>query len=163
MRIIHILSFLVFTQVLWSQSHDTHAQHHTDDHAHPRNEIGVAISSGYCVGEKEFAPGLHLHYIRELEESKFGLGLGYERIFNEHKHNTIGIAGSYRPIHPLAIILSPGIAFEGGDHSDIHFAMHVEVAYEFEVGKLHIGPIFDFAYDPEDYHLSLGLHIGYGF
>jgi len=26
-----------------------------------------------------------------------------------------------------------------------------------------IGPSSEFAYDPEDIHLSLGLHIGYGF
>ena len=34
---------------------------------------------------------------------------------------------------------------------------------EFEFNNFHIGPVLEFAYDPEDYHISLGLHIGFGF
>ncbi len=93
----------------------------------------------------------------------FGIGLGYERIFDEHKHNTFGVVASYRPIDPLSLNLSPGVTYEGSESDHLDFALHVEATYEFEISNVHIGPVFEFAYDPEDYHLSLGLHIGYGF
>ena len=58
--------------------------------------------------------------------------------------------------------MSPGITFEG-DASDINFALHIETNYEFELNDFHLGPVLELATDPEDIHLSLGLHIGYGF
>jgi hypothetical protein len=39
----------------------------------------------------------------------------------------------------------------------------IETAYEFEIKNFHVGPAFEFAYDPEDFHISLGLHCGFGF
>lgn len=138
------------------------AQDHSDDHHdHHKNEIGIANSPVYFVREKEFAYGLHIHYVHNIGESKFGLGLGFERIFDQHKHNTIGIIGSYRPIAPLSFNASPGITFE--DNGGINFALHLETAYEWEISNFHIGPALEFAYDPEDIHISAGLHIGFGF
>jgi hypothetical protein len=122
-------------------------EEHTHNHIyHHKNEIGVAVSPVYFFGENE---------------SKFAVGLGYERIFDEHKHQTIRIVGSYRIAEPLSINLSPGITFEGGE--ELHFAFHIETTYEFELGNYHIGPAIEFAYDTEDYHISAGIHIGYGF
>ena len=60
----------------------------------------------------------------------------------------------------MHISLSPGIAFEGGEISDSMFAIHMESAYDFEYDNIHFGPLLEFAYDIEDYHISLGLHIG---
>ncbi len=97
-----------------------------------------------------------------IGESKFGLGLGYERIFDEHKHNTAGIVGTYRPINRLSFNVSPGLTFEDGEPGG-RFALHLESSYEYEIGNFHIGPAAEVAYDPEDYHFSLGLHVGYGF
>ncbi|MBL4623661.1 MAG: hypothetical protein JKY42_00720 [Flavobacteriales bacterium] len=143
--------------VLSAQS-DEHDHH---DHDHHKNEIGIANSPVYFVKEKEFSYGLHIHYMQTISDSKFGLGVGVERIFDQHKHNTIGVIGSYRPTEKLSINLSPGITFE--DNSKVNFALHFETSYEFEIRNFHIGPALEFAYDPEDYHISLGLHIGYGF
>ena len=112
--------------------------------------------------EKEFAYGLHIHYVHYLHESKFGFGLSYERIFDEHGHNTFGVEAIYRPIGPLSINISPGLTFED-ESKDANFALHLETAYEFEMNNFHIGPALEFAYDPEDFHISLGLHVGYGF
>jgi hypothetical protein len=114
------------------------------------------------VREKELSYGLHIHYVRNIKSSRFGIGASYERIFDEHGHNTIGIIGAYRPIGGFVLIEAPGITFEYAT-SELHFALHLEVSYEFEVGDFHIGPVFEVAYDPEDYHISLGLHVGYGF
>ncbi len=165
------LIFLFFATLgvlsLSAQDHDheTHSYEHEDheNHDHHRNEIGIANSPVYFVKEKEFTYGLHIHYIYNIPNSQFGIGLGYERIFDEHKHQTYGIVGSYRPIDEWSINLSPGITFEGSETEEAAFAVHLETSYEFEINNFHIGPVLEFAYDPEDYHISLGLHVGYGF
>ena len=155
-----VITLLLFIGQALIAQHDINAEH---PHSHHKNEIGIANALVYFVKEKETAYGLHFHYVRNIMASKFGIGLGYERIFDEHKHNTIGIVGSYRPIDKLGINLSPGITFEDNESSSLNFALHVEASYEFELNNFHIGPVFEFAYDPEDYHISLGLHIGFGF
>jgi len=152
-----ILLLNLFTSNLDAQTDD-----HSNNHDHHKYEIGAANSAVYFIKEKEFAYGLHLHLIRNILHSKFGFGLGYERVFDEHKHNTIGLVASYRPIDRLSLNVSPGVAFEDNS-STAKFALHLETAYEFEIKSFHIGPAFEFAYDQEDYHVSLGLHIGYGF
>ena len=133
-----------------------------DNHEHHKNEIGVANSLVYFVQEKVFAYGLHMHYVRNITKSKLGLGLGYERIFDEHRHNTIGLVAAYRPIENLSVNVSPGLSFEDGDQ-ELSFALHLETSYEFEIKNFHIGPAIEFAYDPKDIHISIGVHIGYGF
>ena len=140
-------------------------EEHDHDHHHHnhRNEFGMANSLVYLGADDEFSYGLHLHFVRNIGESRFGAGLGYERIFDEHKHNTIGLVGSFRATERLIFNLSPGIAFEGAETDHLSFAMHIESTYEFQIRKLHIGPLVEFAFDAEDYHISLGLHLGLGF
>ena len=153
---------LCFISVLANaQASRVDEDHDHDHHDHHGHEIGIATSGVYFLKEKEFSLGLHIHYLYSIDESRFGLGAGYERIFDEHKHNTIGISWAYRPVDRLNLILSPGLTFE--DNSDAAFALHFEITYEYPIGNLHIGPALEMAYDPEDYHISLGLHIGYGF
>lgn len=132
------------------------------DHEHHKNEIGIANAPVYFYKEKAFAYGLHLHYVRNIPKSKFGVGLGYERIFDEHKHNTYGLVMAYRPIKKLSLNVSPGLTIEN-ESKKANFALHLETSYEFEIKNFHIGPVLEYAYDPEDIHISLGLHLGYGF
>ncbi len=140
-----------------------YSQEINHNHDHHKYEIGLANSIVYFVGEKEYAYGLHLHLVRNIVHSKFGYGLAYERVFDDHKHNTIGIVGSYNPFKSLHINIAPGIVFEDSEPSDLKFALHAETSYDFELKNIHIGPLLEFAFDPEDYHISLGLHIGFGF
>jgi len=138
---------------------NTDSSHH--NHDHHKNEIGVANAPVLFVKEKVFAYGLHLHYVRNILHSRFGIGLGFERIFDAHKHNTIGLVTLLR-IPGWSLIVAPGLTFEDANPT-AKFALHLESAYEFQIGHFHIGPSCEFAYDPEDIHLSLGLHLGYGF
>ena len=138
---------------------EIHDHDHDDEH---RNELGVALSPVYFLKEEAVAFGLHVHYIHYFGHSQFGLGLGYERIFDEHQHNTVGVVASYRPWHGLSFNVSPGLTFEA-ESNEANFAVHLESTYEFEFKNIHLGPAFEFAYDKEDIHISLGLHIGFGF
>lgn len=159
--IVLIISFSLFPFIAFSQSdqHDSHDIHHHDHH---NNEISIANSFVTYLQGDETAYGLHVHYVRNLSDSPFGVGMSYERIFDEHKHNTIGIVASYRPVERFALSLSPGIAFEdSGSHSSL--ALHIETTYEFPLGDFHIGPLVEFAIDKEDQHLSFGIHVGLGF
>ena len=133
------------------------------DHDHHKYELGVANSLVYFAGEDEYAYGFHLHLVRNISHSKFGYGIAYERIFDKHKHNTIGIVGSYIPFKSLHISIAPGVSFEDAEPSELKFAFHTEASYDFDLWNFHVGPLLEFAFDPEDYHISLGLHIGYGF
>jgi hypothetical protein len=158
MKTLYILVLLALTQTLTAQSPDRHVN--SDNH---KNELGIANSPIYIINEKEFAYGLHAHYIRSFKETRFGIGVGFERIFDEHKHNTIGVILSYVLIEHLALSLSPGITFNENNASDLHFGLHLETLYEFEIGIFHIGPVAEFAYSIDDYHVSLGVHLGFGF
>jgi hypothetical protein len=145
-----------------AQDHSSSTNHnHQLDHSN--NEIGIANSIVYFVNAKETAYGLHLHYIHYFHQTKFGAGLGYERVFDEHKHNTFGVIGTYSPVNSLTLSFSPGITFEDEHSDELKFACHFEVTYEFEIGDFHIGPVAGIASDPEDYHLGIGIHLGYGF
>lgn len=131
-------------------------------HENHQNEFGIAFSPVYFANNKDLATGMHLHYIYNITQSKFGFGLGYERIFDQHKHHTISLEAVYKPVEKLSLSLSPGLTFEG-NNSAPDLALHLETAYEFEIGEFHLGPAFEFAVDHEDIHLSLGAHLGIGF
>ena len=156
--------FLILLIFFWGKdiiAQSNHADH--DHHHHPKNELGLGNYLVYLAGEKELSYGLHVHYLRTIEDSKFGVGLGFEQIFDEHDHQTIGIIGSYRPIYPLVISLSPGILLKGGERSTVNFALHAEAVYEFEINNFHLGPAIGFGYASSEFHVSFGLHLAYGF
>ena len=162
MRLFQLSSkLLIFFLISFSVKSYAQEEHH--HHVHDHNfEFGLANSVVYFVNEKEIAYGLHFHLVKRIAHSKFGFGLGYERIFDEHKHNTIGIVGAYNPIYNLHLAISPGVAFEGSGLEHPRFAIHFESVYDWQIGEIHLGPLLEFAYDQEDYHISLGIHIGFG-
>ena len=159
--LLFILLSTIFAQNLICQE-TGQSEHESNHHEHYRNEIGIANSAVYLLKESVFSYGLHVHYLRTIPQSKFGLGLGYERIFGTHKHNSVGLVMAWWPTEMLNLNISPGVAFEDGNPG-ASFALHLEASYGFEIRFIHLGPLIEFAYDPEDYHLSIGLHIGYDF
>jgi len=154
---------LVVPLMVRAQDHAHEEEHVEEHHSHYRNEVAMSNNLVFLGKDKEFAFGIHLHYLRNIGVSKFGAGLGYERIFDEHGHNTVSLAGSYRPFHELVFMVSPGITFDDQGEKHLDFSMHLEAGYEFEIKHIHIGPVLGVAFIPGDYHLSLGLHLGYGF
>lgn len=121
------------------------------------NELILWWSLVYVVHEDSARYGLHLHYVRQTFE-KLGLGLGYERVFDPHSHQTIGFVIQYKPIHHLTFNLGPGVLIEENSWSTASFSAHLESSWDFELGHIHLGPLFEVAYGPDDLHLSLGLH-----
>lgn len=148
----------IFTSSIYSQDIN-----HDHNHDHHKYEIGVANSLVYFAKEKEVAYGLHLHFVRKIDHSKFGYGMAYEKIFDEHSHNFIGIVGNYNPFNRLHINLTPGVTFEQNESSKLKLAFHAETSYDFSFGNFHLGPLLELAFAPEDFHIGLGLHIGYGY
>lgn len=138
--------------------HGGHAHHH--DYRH---EIGVVNSIAWFPDESEQAYSLHLHYMYSLGNGRFGIGAGYERIFDEHGHHWLGLAGAYRPFGHFSIILAPGLAFEDEHPDELRFTTHLEVLYEFPLGPFHIGPVLSAGIDTRHHHFGAGLHIAIGF
>lgn len=134
------------------------------EHNHPEFEIGFSSGLVYNFLEKEPALGIHLHFIKSLGQSDhFGMGLGYEFIFDDHKHNTVSLIFLYRPIEHLSFNFAPGISFKLSEKSSIAPTLHIEGLYEFEFNHFHIGPLVGFAISTEDIHASVGLHLAFGF
>src|SRR5262245_15590530 len=85
------------------------AQEAQGEHEHAPNELGMANSAVHFPREAVWSYGLHLHYLRTIDRSRFRLGAGFERIFDHHRHNTIGLVGGYALAHGLTFLISPGI------------------------------------------------------
>ena len=137
---------------------------HVHNHNH-ENEFGVAIGvvPGHEGEDDSF--GLHLHYIKGIgEHNDFGIGVSLETIFDEHKHNSISIIGTYHFESGFTIAYAPGILFAEHDgETEKEFTQHFEVYYEFELDHFHVGPQIDIGFEDGDTHYMLGLHFGIDF
>lgn len=141
-------------------------QEDEDHHHHHSNwEAGVAVGGVYLINESGFAPGLHMHLLRRLPKwERVSLGLGLESVFDEHTHFNTAIVAKYDLWKGLSVVLSPGLLFLKHETEwDADFSTHFEMLYEFQVGKIHLGPVIEYSYSKHDKHLMLGLHLGIGF
>lgn len=160
---VFILFICLLPQVLHAQHHDHDHDHSHHLHEHPKNEIGLGNYLSYLVGENEIAYAIHVHYLRSFEGSRFGAGIGYEHILDEHRHRSLTVIGTFRPASPLVLSLAPGILFGTQEEPGIRFALHTEAVYEFEIGHFHLGPALEFATSFDEYHIGIGLHFAYAF
>lgn len=140
-----------------SQQDSTHLSH-----KHPKNEIGIAFSPTYFLSDNITTFSAHIHFVHKIGHSKFGIGASFERVIFTPKHSTFGMVMTYEPIERLSFTFAPGVTIEDSNPVPI-FSMHFESAYTFELGAFHLGPAMEYARDKNDSHLSLGIHVAYGF
>ncbi len=138
------------------------AQSENQSNHNHRYEIGIANGLVYFLNEKEFSYGLHTHVVRVIGKSNFAIGVGYERIFDQHGHNTVSAVISYLLVERLTLNVAPGIAFTNSNKGLIEFSIHLESTYEFEIKNFHIGPLVEWAIEPDETHFTIGLHVGFG-
>ena len=137
---------------------------HEHNHEH-NNEMSIAIGVVPNHEEQENNIGLHIHYIKGIgEDNDFGLGISFETILDEHKHNSMSIIGSYHFNNGFSIAYAPGILVtENEEIVATELTQHFEFCYEFEFEIFHIGPQFDIGFEKEEIHFMLGLHLGFDF
>jgi len=153
-----VLFSLVFISIIFSESGHIHNHNHN-------NEFGIAVGIVPGHDGEDDNLGLHLHYIKGIgEHNYFGIGVSLETIFDEHKHNSLSLIGTYHFDNGFTIAYAPGILFsEHDDETENKFTQHVEFYYEFELDKFHIGPQIDIGFEDGDTHYMLGLHFGIDF
>jgi hypothetical protein len=167
-----IILCLLTLQNSAAQDHNDHDHHDHTDHEHAgddghghTNEISIAAGVVGIPKENEIGAALHLHYVRGLGEKKiFGLGGGMEALLESHKHITFSMVFHVRLYKGLILGYAPGMLVLVEDEgNEIQFAQHIELAYEFEVGRFHIGPLFELGIEKEGLHYTGGLHLGIDF
>ncbi len=95
-----------------------------------------------------------------IAESRWGLGVGLERLFDGHGHTTASVVVQLQLLESWAAIVAIGASFEDGQARSPSPSVHLETTYEFSIGVFHVGPAIELAIDLRDIHLMLGLHLG---
>lgn len=125
-----------------------------------KNSIGFSDKAIYLSGPDKIANGICIHYNRRIKDSNFGIGANFDHVFGDYSHSSVGVVAHYEPLEGWEINVSPGITFED---DETKFSAHFEMGYGFKVSVFEIGPSVAYSTDFEDYHLGVGMHIGYGF
>ena len=155
-------SLLILSSIVQAQHNHEHDDEH--DHAHYLNEIGGAVGAVFNLHENDIGTGIHIHYMRMFKGKleHFGVAPGFETILGDHKHYTFHVFALYRPIHSWWIGIGPGLTYFEHDE-ELRFSGHIETGYEFELGKIHLGPVVEYAWAKEDQHIMVGIHVGIPF
>jgi len=130
------------------------------DHNHANGELAASVGAAYLTEDREFAFALHFHGLVAIDEA-WSVGVGYERLFGHHTHNMVGLVTQYNIISTWSVAVVPGVAFD--DNLKIAPAIHIETAYGFNLGPIHLGPALGTGFDPHGIHFILGVHAGFGF
>ena len=160
----NILLLLIISPLFCFSQHNHDDENHShEDHSH-KNEISIAAGIVPISAEDEIAAGIHLHYIKGIRESnKFGIGVGLEAIIDEHKHYTLSAVFQYRIYKGIIIAVAPGLLLRKEEENVFEFAQHIEAGYEFEIGKIHIGPVVELGIEKNGMHYMGGIHFGIDF
>jgi hypothetical protein len=159
--ILQTLLFCVAILFAFPASAQQENHDHSNEHKH---HLGVGFAASHISEKAGLKPGFHIHYLRQIGESEhWAMGLGYESVLTDPSHNSVNFLMNFRPIHMISINAGPGLVF--GKHEDefeVNPAFHTEAVLEFEINKLHIGPLIGYGFDKEDSHFSFGIHLGFG-
>ena len=153
-----IILLISIISIIFSESKHVHNHSHNNEFA-----IAVGIVPGH--EDEDDNIGLHLHYVKGIgKHNDFGIGISIETIFDEHKHNSVSILGTYHFENGFTIAYAPGILFAEHDgETEEEFTQHFELYYEFELEHFHIGPQIDIGYEDGEIHYMLGVHFGIDF
>ncbi len=159
-----VLLFIItsFSVGLIAQSHD-HDSAHT--HLHKKHEISLALGAASLFSENKVAPAIHLHYVRGIAlDNRLGLGLAAEAILEEHKHYALAAVVEYKFNSGLVVGYAPGLLMLIEEtETEYAFAQHFELAFEFDLNKVHLGPLLELGIEPHGVHLLYGIHCGIDF
>ena len=158
-----LVLFFSFTSLKVSGQEKEEGHHHSHDQH--KYHVGFGVAGAYLTSEKSLAPGFHLHFLRQIgEEKNWGIGLGYEAIIAENLHSGFNLLANWHPVKFISLNAGPGLTF--GKHentTEVSPAFHTEAVFEFDLNKIHIGPMAGFGIDSEESHFSFGVHLGFGF
>ncbi|MBN2348691.1 MAG: hypothetical protein JXJ22_07640 [Bacteroidales bacterium] len=161
-KLLVIVTLALLFQIVKSQNN---IQENSITHFHQNWEAGFALGIVPLMQEDKVSLGLHVHLLRQIEKfEQLRIGIGFENVLDEHTHINVASVLDYNIIGGLSVGLSPGILFlkENGIWGRA-FSSHFELLYEFEIGKLHLGPVCEYSYSKLDQHIMLGMHFGLGF
>ncbi len=163
MRILLSLFAFLGLSVLHAQSPISSQEH---QHSH-KQEVSLAVSPTRFFGSEsgETALSFHMEYARQWKSSDWAFGLAYEHMADDHQHRTYGLILQYRFNDRIHMNVEPGVTREthelGANLSETHWvpAAHTEFTYEWELGRIDVGPFLELAVEPGAQHLGFGLHI----
>jgi hypothetical protein len=132
-----------------------------DEHKE-RHHIGISGGITGAFPETKYIPGGHLHYsyLYKIKNLQMGIGTGLEYLIDKHQHIGIDLSFSFFPTEDFEISIAPGIVFINNVKE---YATHIELAYSFDIKSIHLGPLIETAVSKDDFHLTLGIHLGFGF
>ena len=126
------------------------------------NHLGISVGISKIFPEKTYVPGGHFHYsyLFKIKNIQLGVGTSLEYLFDKHQHIGTDLSFSIFPTEDIEISIAPGLVFS---NNIMEYATHFELGYSFDLHSVHLGPIIEMAVSKEDIHLTIGVHVGFGF
>jgi len=113
----------------------------------------------YDPGEKTFAPVIHLHLSKSINEW-LGAALGYEVLMGEELQHCIGLTAALSPLSWLSIDLGPALDLPNQISPVFTLAFHSELSLVFRYKNMQFGPLLDLGLGKNELHLGTGMHLG---
>ena len=147
---------LLLIAVLWAQGTTAQGHHAAAYHV---DEVGFGVAPVFNMTEEE-EPGtaLHAHYIHHLGRTTLGLGADVEYVLADHEHTSFMALIQWSP-HPYThLVLAPGLFH--ATHGPWDPAVHLEAYQDFHWHGMAIGPFMEWAFEPGQQQMELGVHLG---
>ncbi len=141
-----------------SEEHSEHTEHgEHDEHGHHRHHLAVFIGDSRVEGEDSFTLGVEYeHRLR----SRWAVGAILEHAAKELDADVLVATVAFHPRKGWKLLAGPGVERAHGDNE---FLVRVGVAYEFEVGKVSLGPVYQIDFVDDEEIQVFGLNVGWGF
>lgn len=130
------------------------------------NEVIVAVGVVRHMDNHQTLTSYHLHYVHAVgKKHQFGCGGALEAVADEKVHFTVCGMFQYKFHSGFLVGYMPGIIYKPSFEPKqvIGWAQHFEAAYNFKVGKMHLGPMLELGLEPHESHFTGGLHVGFEF